>query len=95
MFNTKDFQMKNEEKILELLAESLRKTDLNSEKIDRNNEKIDRNSEQIQKLVKVQITQTEIMRGMAMDIKDLKSRNNSIEELEKRMDELERYTGKK
>ncbi|EAY28705.1 hypothetical protein M23134_07803 [Microscilla marina ATCC 23134] len=43
----------------------------------------------------VQVTQTDIMRGMAIDIHELKNTNVSIAELEKRVDELEKYTGKK
>lgn len=80
--------MNNEDKILELLAESL-------QKLDKHGEILETHGTQIQKLVNVQVTQTEIMRRMADDINELKNRDVGIEDLEKRVSELERYTGKK
>ncbi|WP_299459167.1 hypothetical protein [uncultured Microscilla sp.] len=93
--------MKNEEKILELLAESLKKLDQNSKMLDKQGKTLDKHSKildkhstQIQRLVDVQVTQTDIMRGMAIDIHELKNTNVSITELEKRVDALEKYTVK-
>lgn len=82
--------MNNEEKneILELLSESLRKHD-------RTADDINDLKDQMQKLIDVQVTQTEIMRRMADDINDMKNKDISIDDLEKRVTELEKYTGKK
>ncbi len=87
--------MNNEDKILELLAESLQKLDQQGETLNKHGEILETHGTQIQKLVNVQVTQTEIMRRMADDINELKNRDVGIEDLEKRVSELERYTGKK
>lgn len=73
--------MKNEEKILELLAEVLRNQD--------------KHENQINTLIGVVARQNTALQSIAQDVNDLKGMNVDIEELKRRMDELERYVGKK
>ena len=73
--------MKNEEKILELLAEVLRNQD--------------KHENQINTLIGVIARQNTALQSIAQDVNDLKGMNVDIEELKRRMDELERYVGKK
>lgn len=79
---------KDKNEILEMLSEVLQKVDDNSEKIDGNTQKIDT-------LTGVIVRQNTILRGMADDIQELKGVKVDVKELERRVDELERYTGKK
>lgn len=86
---------KDKNEILEMLSEVLQKVDESGEKIDRNAQKIDGNTQKIDTLTGVIVRQNTILRGMADDIQELKGVKVDVKELERRVDELERYTGKK
>ncbi len=73
--------MKNEEKILELLTEVLKNQD--------------KHENQINTLIGVVARQNTALQSIAHDVNDLKGVKIDIEELKRRVDELEQYVGKK
>jgi len=94
--------MNNEDKILELLSETLKKVDKISAKQDKQDEKLDNtlqaiqaNTHRIDTLVSVVTRQNTALQNLARDVHDLKTLKFDVEDLKLRMDELERYTGKK
>lgn len=93
--------MNNEGKILELLAEVLQKQDKQGGEVGKLNGKLDKlttavqnNAYKIDNLINVVARQNTALQNIARDIQDLKTIRIDIEELKRRVDELERYTGK-
>lgn len=87
--------MNNEEKILELLSESLQRLDRMDSKIDNLASEVRQNSAKIDSLTGVLARQNTILRSVVDDIQELKGVKIDVRELERRVGELERYTGKK
>lgn len=87
--------MNNEDKILELLSETLEKVDKISTTQDEHTKMIQNNARRIDTLVSVVARQNTALQNLARDVHDLKTLKFDVEDLKLRMDELERYTGKK
>lgn len=64
-------------------------------KIDNLTNEVKQNSAKIDSLTGVLARQNTILRSVVDDIQELKGVKINVEELERRVDELERYTGKK
>ncbi len=87
--------MKNEEKILELLTEVLKNQDQQKSAIQLNSERLERVEHKVDTLIGVVARQNTALQSLARDVNDLKGMKVDIEELKRRVDELERYVGKK
>ena len=87
--------MKNEEKILELLTEVLKNQDQQKSAIQLNSERLERVEHKVDTLIGVVARQNTALQSLARDVNDLKGLKVDIEELKRRVDELERYVGKK
>ena len=92
--------MKNEQKIVELLAHVVRKVDQNDALIQRMDERIEQNKEQIRQN-KEQIRQgkerlnnlDDISAGVLTLLRDLAKRSGETAELRDRIERLEKHTG--
>lgn len=87
--------MKNEEKILEMLSEVLQKVDRIDDTQKGHGAKLDRLETNQQTLISAVARHNTALRVIADDIQEIKGLKISVDELERRVDELERYTGKK
>ncbi len=64
-------------------------------KVNRLDTKVNRLENNQKSLISAVARHNTVLRGIADDIQELKGLKISVEELERRVDELERYTGKK
>lgn len=87
--------MKNEDKIIELLTEMIRKSDRHEERMKQYEEGIQRQEERI-KLSEERLNQLDdIASGTLTLLKELMKRSGETDELRDRIKRLEKYTGLK